>query len=309
MGTLFVVATPIGNLDDISARALRILREVPLIAAEDTRHTRKLLSHFGIATPLVSYHAHSPRRRREELLRALAEGDVALVSDAGTPAISDPGNDLVDAALAAGHPVSPIPGPSALVAAASASGLVPGPFVFVGFLPRQRKERQAVLRRAAATGFPIVLFEAPGRVAATLDELSEMLGEREAAMGRELTKLHEEVRRGALRDLAVELRRATPRGEVAIVIAGAPGAGPAAPASGAADVARLLAVLRESGLSASQSARVAAALTGRPRSAVYDAAIARAGGSVGLEGELAMVHQDALEDPLGDQECPERRKP
>ncbi|HEX2280197.1 MAG TPA: 16S rRNA (cytidine(1402)-2'-O)-methyltransferase, partial [Thermomicrobiales bacterium] len=159
MGTLYIVATPIGNLNDLSPRAIRVLREVALIAAEDTRHSRRLFTHFDIKTPTVSYHEHNQRSRREFLLEALASGDVALITDAGTPGVSDPGADLVTAALAAGYRVSPIPGASALAAAVSASGLIDGPFLTLGFLPRERGERLRMLARAAAAGFPLVIFE------------------------------------------------------------------------------------------------------------------------------------------------------
>jgi 16S rRNA (cytidine1402-2'-O)-methyltransferase len=226
LGTLYLVATPIGNLEDVTARALRVLREVPLIAAEDTRHTGRLLTHFGIETPVISYHAHNERARRERLLAELAGGDLALVSDAGTPGISDPGRDLVAAALAAGHRVSPVPGPSALTAAVAASGLVAGPFLALGFLPRRGPERRTILARAGAAGVPVVLFEAPGRVAATTAELATAWGDRPVALMRELTKRHEEVRLGR----------------------------PAA------------------GLSPSRAAREAAAITGLPRSELYERA-------------------------------------
>lgn len=263
MGTLFVVATPIGNLEDASPRAVRVLREASLIAAEDTRHTAKLLRHFGIAAPTISYHAHNERARRERLLSALAIGDVALVTDAGTPGVSDPGNDLVQAALEAGFPVSPIPGPSSAVAAASASGLVPGPFVVVGFLPRERGPRRALLARAAGSGFPLVLFEAPGRAAATLRELHDVLGERPAVLARELTKLHEEVRTGTLASLAEALAAEAPRGEVVLVVGGA---GDDAMVE---DPAAVVAGLRRAGLGVSEAAREAARLTGVPKSDLY----------------------------------------
>ncbi len=263
MGTLFVVATPIGNLEDASPRVLRALREASLIAAEDTRHTGKLLRHFGIDTPTISYHAHNERARRERLLSALADGDVALVTDAGTPGVSDPGNDLVQAALAAGYPVSPVPGPSSAVAAVSASGLVPGPFVMLGFLPRERAPRRALLARAAGPGFPMVLFEAPGRVAATLREVLDALGDRPAVLARELTKLHEEVRPGTLSSLAETLAAEPPRGEVVLVVAGADDD------AVAEDPASVVAGLRRAGLGVSEAAREAARLTGLPKSELY----------------------------------------
>jgi 16S rRNA (cytidine1402-2'-O)-methyltransferase len=264
MGTLYLVATPIGNLEDISARALRVLREVGLIAAEDTRHTGRLLAHFGIATPLLSYHAHNERARRERLLAALAEGDVALVSDAGTPGISDPGHDLVVAAIAAGYPVSPVPGPSAVAAAVGASGLVAGPFVSLGFLPRRSAARRSVLGRAGVTSFPVVLFEAPERLAGTLAELARLWGDREAVVLRELTKLHEEMVRGTLSELAERWRETPPRGEIVVVV------GPATPpAVEPSDAERIVAELRRAGLGPSEAAREAAAATGLPRSDLY----------------------------------------
>ncbi len=268
MGTLFLVATPIGNLEDISARALRVLREVPLIAAEDTRHTGRLLAHFGITTPMVSYHAHNERSRRERLLAALGAGDVALVSDAGTPGISDPGRDLVVAASTAGHTVSPIPGPSAVAAAVGVSGLVDGPFVSLGFLPRKGAARVEALARARMSEFPIVFFEAPTRLPATLSELANAWGDREAVVLRELTKRHEEVVRGTLAALAERYASAPPRGEIVVVVAGE---SPAA-ACGTVDVPDLLRRLRRSGLSPSQAAREAAAATGLSRSELYDLA-------------------------------------
>ena len=263
MGVLYLVATPIGNREDITARALRILREVPLIAAEDTRHTRSLLKHFGISTPLVSYHEHNERARRDDLLDALAAGDVALVSDAGTPALSDPGYDLVRAAVAAGHPVTPVPGPTAAIAALTASGLVPGAFLMFGFLPRRGQERQTALARAAMAGVPVVVFEAPPRLAATLIDLAEALGDREAAVARELTKLHEEIVRGRLRELADRFQT-PPRGEVVIVVGE-----PIETRTADVEAEEVLQRLVESGLSPSRAAREAAAMTGRPRSELY----------------------------------------
>jgi 16S rRNA (cytidine1402-2'-O)-methyltransferase len=268
MGTLYVVATPIGNLEDVTARALRVLGEVSLIAAEDTRHTGRLLARFGIRTPMLSYHAFNERARRERLLAALAEGDVALVSDAGTPGIADPGADLVAAATAAGYAVSPVPGPSALVAAVAASGLVDGPFVALGFLPRRGEERRAVLARAAGTGFALVLFEAPTRLATTLSDLVAVLGERPAAVARELTKLHEEIRRGPLAELVAHYDGRDVRGEVVIVV----GPAPTTPDEAPADAEEVVAGLLRAGLAPSAAAREAAKITGLPRSVLYDLA-------------------------------------
>ncbi|MGZ3637886.1 MAG: 16S rRNA (cytidine(1402)-2'-O)-methyltransferase [Ktedonobacterales bacterium] len=221
MGTLYLVATPIGNLEDITMRALRVLREVRLIAAEDTRHTRKLLTHFAIATPLISYHEHSPQARRGALLAALSEGDVALVSDAGTPAISDPGQDLVREALAAGFPVVPIPGAVAAISALIASGLPTDTFTFLGFLPRKPAERRAVLESVRAEPRTLILYEAPHRLHALLDDLLAVLGDRQMVAARELTKLHEEWLRGPVSTIRAHYTTATPRGEYTLVIAGA----------------------------------------------------------------------------------------
>src|SRR5262245_26574054 len=222
MGTLFLVATPIGNLEDISLRALRVLREASLIAAEDTRHTRKLLTHFEISTPLTSYHEHSGPARTEVIVAALAQGDVALVSDAGTPLLSDPGQALVRAALAAGHAVVPIPGPSAAIAALVASGLPTNQFSFLGFLPRKTSDRRAALARFAQAPVTLILYEAPHRLLACLDDALATLGDRQATLARELTKVHEEFRRGRLAALRADyVDGEAPRGEFTIVIAGA----------------------------------------------------------------------------------------
>ena len=197
MGTLFLVATPIGNLEDITARALRVLREAALIAAEDTRHTRRLLTHFDIHTPVTSYFEHNKLQKLETVVEALAQGDVALVSDAGTPAISDPGYELVRAALAAGFPVTAIPGPSALLTALVASGLPTDAFLYLGFLPRKDAERRRLLESVAGEPRTLVAYEAPHRLLDTLAEVRAVLGNRPLAVARELTKLHEEIYRGA----------------------------------------------------------------------------------------------------------------
>jgi 16S rRNA (cytidine1402-2'-O)-methyltransferase len=300
LGTLYVVATPIGNLEDLSLRAARVLQEVALIAAEDTRHSRRLLAHFAIETPTVSYHEHNQVSRRRLLLDALSSGDVALITDAGTPAVSDPGADLVTAALDAGYRVSPIPGPSAVAAAVSASGLIDGPFLTLGFLPRERGERLRLVARAATAGVPLVMFESAQRIGRTLQELVEILGDRRAVVLRELTKIHEEVRADSLSELRQWAEEAAPRGEIALVVASSPEAV-------ASDAESVVHMLRQSGLSASQAAREAASITGLPRSELYKLAMdADATGSVGLKGQLALSDQDALQDSLGDQEGPER---
>jgi 16S rRNA (cytidine1402-2'-O)-methyltransferase len=219
-GTLYLVATPIGNLEDITHRAVRILREVKVIACEDTRHTRKLLNHFGIDTRMISYHEHNERDRAGELLKLLATGaDVAVVSDAGTPGISDPGFQLARLAIESGVQVVPVPGPSALIAALIASGLPTDEFYFGGFLPARsgaRRTRLAELRSISAT---LVFYEAPHRIAGALHDAYEILGEREAVVARELTKMHEEIARGRLSELVERFSsREHARGEMVLII-------------------------------------------------------------------------------------------
>jgi len=218
---LYIVATPIGNLEDITFRAVRILRETDLIACEDTRQTSKLLAHYGISKPLVSYHEHNEQRRSEELLAELQEGkNVALVSDAGTPLISDPGYRLVAGARKLGIPVSPIPGPGALLAALSASGLATDSFVFLGFLPPKRNQRRKVLEDWKAIPTTVVLYEAPHRIAETLRDIAEVLGERDVVLARELTKVHEEFLSGTGSQLEKLLEERPPlKGEITMMIA------------------------------------------------------------------------------------------
>jgi 16S rRNA (cytidine1402-2'-O)-methyltransferase len=221
-GTLYVVATPLGNLGDLSPRGAEVLRQVAVVAAEDTRRTRGLLAHLGASPQLLSYHAHSEDRRLQTLLEILAEGrDVALVSDAGTPAVSDPGTELVAAAREAGISVVPIPGPSAVAAALSAAGLKGDRYLFLGFIPRKGGERTRLLARAAAEEWSVVLFEAPPRLVALLQDLAVAAGgHRKALVGRELTKLHEELRFGTLAELADYYSETPPRGELTIVLEG-----------------------------------------------------------------------------------------
>lgn len=221
MSTLYLVGTPIGNLEDISLRALRILAEVSLIAAEDTRTTGRLLKHYDIQTPMLSYHEYSGPGRVTKLLDALGRGPVALVSDAGMPGLSDPGYALVRAAIEAGVRVEPIPGASAAVAALVSSGLPTDSFLFLGFLPRQQKARRTALAEAAAMPFTIVLFEAPHRLLALLEDVEELLGDRELCIGREMTKLHEELWRGRVSAARNYFGQGRIRGEITLVIAGA----------------------------------------------------------------------------------------
>jgi 16S rRNA (cytidine1402-2'-O)-methyltransferase len=215
---LIVVPTPIGNLEDITLRALRELRGASLILAEDTRHTRKLLSHFGIGTPMLSYHEHNRRSREERVLEALKQGDVALVSDAGMPGISDPGADLVAIAIKRGIEVDVLPGPSAAPTAAVLAGFGSPGYVFVGFLPRRGRERIERIEELATLRYPIVLYEAPHRVRRTLKDLRERLGDRPAIVARELTKIHQEVVRGTLTELLDRFEQEDPRGEFSIVV-------------------------------------------------------------------------------------------
>lgn len=218
MGTLYVVGTPIGNLEDITLRALRVLKEVDLIAAEDTRKTLKLLSRYEIHKPLESYHRHSGAPKVERLLEVLQSKDVALVSEAGMPGISDPGEPLIAAALKQGLLVVPIPGPTALASALVVSGLPSDRFLFLGFLPRVPSDRRRSLKAVASIPFTLVLYEAPHRLLACLDDLESVLGDRPAAAARELTKLHEEVVRGRISEIAATFRQRPPRGEFTLVI-------------------------------------------------------------------------------------------
>jgi 16S rRNA (cytidine1402-2'-O)-methyltransferase len=221
MATLFVVATPLGNLGDLTHRAEATLRTVAVVAAEDTRRIRGLLTHLDAHPKVVSFHAHSPERRTESLLEILAEGrDVALVTDAGTPGISDPGESLVAAARAAGHTVVPIPGPSAVVTALSASGMPADRYLFLGFIPRKGKARDRLLKSAVACEWTAVLYEAPSRLVALLRDLAAEAGDdRPAVVCRELTKLHEEFRAGTLAELATYYETTEPRGEITVVLA------------------------------------------------------------------------------------------
>lgn len=223
-GKLYVVATPIGNLEDITFRAVRVLKEVDLIAAEDTRQTRKLLSHYDIKTRLVSYHEHNKQSSGPELIKRLTNGEtVALVSDAGTPAISDPGEDLVRLAIEAGIAVVPIPGASASISALVASGLSTASFRFIGFLPREKKKLRIELDRLAAEKATLIIYEAPHRLLATLQAMLDCWGDRRIAMIRELTKRYEEAARGTLQEAIAYLEHHPPKGEYVLVVEGGTG--------------------------------------------------------------------------------------
>jgi 16S rRNA (cytidine1402-2'-O)-methyltransferase len=220
MGTLYLVGTPIGNLEDVTLRALRVLREVSVIAAEDTRTTRKLLSHYDIHTPLTSFHDFSGPGKVRRLLDRLSEADVALVSEAGMPGLSDPGYPLVRAALDAGLPVTTVPGPTALVSALVISGLPTHSCHYLGFLPRKAGARRRLLERVATEPDTLVMYESPHRLVAALGDIEAVLGARPAAVARELTKHFEEVVRGTVTEAREHFERIAPRGEFTLVIGG-----------------------------------------------------------------------------------------
>jgi len=269
-GTLYVVATPLGNLEDITLRALRVLKEVDLVAAEDTRRTRKLLVHYGIGTPLTSYYDQIERRKAPQLVATLLAGQtLALVSDAGTPGIADPGYHLVRAAIVAGIRVEAVPGPSAIAAALSVAGLPTDRFVFEGFVPSKAVARQTFFAKLADEARTIVVYEAARRLMGMLQVVREVLGDREMAVVRELTKVFEEVRRGPV-SRVLEGLAAHPealQGEVTVVIAGAL---QATPAVTTAEVELTVARLRAAGRSMADIARQVARDTGLPRRVVYE---------------------------------------
>ena len=222
-GILYIVATPIGNLEDITLRALRVLKEVDVVAAEDTRHTQILLNHHDIHTPLTSYHEHNEKTKSQELVARLEQGqNIALVSDAGTPAISDPGFRLVVQAIRAGLRIIPIPGASALTAVLSASGLPTDRFVFEGFLPAKKSQRREKLQTLRDETRTLIFYEAPHRLKQALDDIYELLGNREAVLAREVSKIHEEFLRGAISELVRTLGGEI-RGEVTLIISGSSG--------------------------------------------------------------------------------------
>lgn len=267
--TLYIVATPLGNLGDLTPRAAEVLRRTPVVAAEDTRRVRVLLGHLGASPKVLSYHAHSPDRRSESLLQILREGrDVALVTDAGTPGVSDPGEELVARAREDGFAVVPVPGPSAVTAALSASGLPASRYLFLGFAPRKGRDREEWLRQAATAPWTVVMFEAPARLPALLRDLAGSAGgERRATVARELTKLHEEIRAGTLEELSAHFEGPSVRGEVTVVLSGhASGPEPAsAPVDAAARAAELLGL----GLSRKDAAHQLAQELHLPRNAAY----------------------------------------
>ncbi len=267
--TLYVVGTPIGNLEDLSPRAARVLRSVWLVAAEDTRVARRLLAHIDAHPRLISFNEHNWRERIEPVLQALEVGDVALVSDAGMPGISDPGRELVAAAAAMGLRIESVPGPSAVTTALAVSGMPADSFLFLGFLPRRRSERQERLREAASSPFTVVLFEAPHRVRATLEDAALFFGDRPVAVCRELTKLHEEVFRGTASEALAYFE--SPRGEFVIVFGGSEQHQPvdSQTKQDEREIRRFLSDLRGAGTSGRDAVAGAAARFGIPRNRAY----------------------------------------
>jgi 16S rRNA (cytidine1402-2'-O)-methyltransferase len=264
MPTLYLVATPIGNLEDITLRALRVLREVGLIAAEDTRTTRKLLARYGIKTPLTSYNEHNKRAKTPYILDTLKSRDVALVSEAGMPGISDPGYDLLLAAIREGIEVVPIPGPSALTTALAISGLPTHQFLYIGFLPSRSGERVRLLESIATERRTILAFEAPHRLRESLADILKTLGDRRIAVCREMTKLHEEVFRGTVSEALAHFQE--PRGEFTLVVEGAPEREAVRDTAWAREALRRL---RMEGRKAREAVDRVAAASGLPRREVY----------------------------------------
>jgi 16S rRNA (cytidine1402-2'-O)-methyltransferase len=274
-GTLYVVGTPIGNLDDLSPRAVEAFASSDLVACEDTRRTRILLTRYGLSTRMISYHAFNEKRRLRELLEALGRGRrVALVSDGGTPGVSDPGALLVRAAREAGHRVVPVPGPSALTALVSASGFPPGPFTFIGFLPHRKGARRRALQALANESRPLLFFESPRRLVPMLADALEILGDRDACLGREMTKLHEEILAGTIRTLLETFEGREVRGEIALMLSaasrvpsatGTPASDNPAPESPAVRVRRLI----EAGVDRKEALRRVARETGVSRRDLY----------------------------------------
>jgi len=270
-GTLYIVATPIGNLEDMTFRAVRILREADLIAAEDTRHSRKLLTHFGISRPITSYFDHNKQLKGAMILEKLRQGlSVALVSDAGTPCISDPGYQLVCDALRSGIPVVPVPGACAAVTALSASGLPTDSFAFEGFLPSRKGKRREKIASLRDERRVLIFYESPNRLVDTLADLRELLGERTMVVAREVTKMYEEFLRGSVSDIVNELEGRLVRGELVLMVA--PSAGTAE--AGADEIAGLLEkYICSEGFSVKDAVKRVALETGQSKSRVYEAAL------------------------------------
>lgn len=286
MGTLYVVATPIGNLEDMTLRAIRVLREVSLIAAEDTRKSRRLLAAHDIHTPLVSYHEHSKGTRVKSLLASLEEGDIAIISEAGMPGLSDPGYELILAAIATGTPVVPVPGPSVVLTALVVSGLPVDQFTYLGFLPRKEGERKRFLSRVEAEPRTMVVLEAPHRLRESLRNILEVMGDRRIAVCREMTKIHEEVFRGTTGGALEHF--AQPRGEFTLVIGGAEQKDRAA-GSSAGELVRQVEELCRGGFRMKEAVARVAATAGVSSKALYAEAVrtSRSGPGRGRDTSLA----------------------
>jgi 16S rRNA (cytidine1402-2'-O)-methyltransferase len=273
-GNLYIVATPIGNLEDITLRAIRILKDTDVIAAEDTRHTQTLLRHFAINTPLTSYHEHNERAKTVQLVARLERGEsIALVSDAGTPGISDPGYRLVVEATRVGIRVVPIPGPSALIAALSASGLPTDGFNFRGFLPARKRERRSKLQELRVDRYSIVVYETPHRLKESLDDIREILGERRIVLAREVTKIHEEFLRGRISEVIAEIAHREIRGEVTLIIEGCSGLHPPSEEALREEIVKLLA----DGLRVKEVAEVLGEKYGYSKRQIYGLAMEQGG--------------------------------
>jgi 16S rRNA (cytidine1402-2'-O)-methyltransferase len=273
-GTLYIVATPIGNLEDITLRALRILKDTDVIAAEDTRHTQTLLRHFAINTPLTSYHEHNERAKTVQLVARLERGEsIALVSDAGTPGICDPGYRLVVEATRVGIRVVPIPGPSALIAALSASGLPTDGFNFRGFLPARKRERRSKLQELRVGRYSIVVYETPHRLKESLDDIREILGERRMVLAREVTKIHEEFLHGRISEVIAEITHREIRGEVTLIIEGSSDLQPPSEEALREEIVKLLA----DGLRVKEVAEVLGEKYGYSKRQIYGLAMEQGG--------------------------------
>ncbi len=273
-GTLYIIATPIGNLEDITLRGIRILKDTDVIAAEDTRHTQTLLRHFAINTPLTSYHDQNERAKTVQLVARLERGEsIALVSDAGTPGISDPGYRLVVEATRVGIRVVPIPGPSALIAALSASGLPTDGFNFRGFLPARKRERRSKLQELRVDRYSIVVYETPHRLKESLDDIREILGERRIVLAREVTKIHEEFLRGRISEVIAEIAHREIRGEVTLIIEGCSGLHPPSEEALREEIVKLLA----DGLRVKEVAEVLGEKYGYSKRQIYGLAMEQGG--------------------------------
>lgn len=271
MGTLYIVATPIGNLEDMTYRAVRILNEVQLIAAEDTRTSRVLTNHFEIETPMTSYHEHNKLNKLDNILSHLNTGDIALISDAGTPGISDPGYELVHEAIKRGYPVVPIPGANAAITALVASGLATDSFTYIGFLPKKQNARQDILHALKNEKRTIIAYESPHRVADTLGQVASILGaDRQVCVARELTKKFEEFWRGTAKEAVQHFSNENPKGEVTLLIEGAVDAGD----WNKSTVLAALDSKLDEGMSLSQASKEVAALSGWKKRAIYELGLA-----------------------------------